>query len=154
MKLVRSKAFWMSLATGSAVTVAVLAMRRKARSRRPAPQGYRTRVTGDSSQRVAWRFDRQFHTLPAGNTLRIEVHSPAVVHWTANQWDSVEDTHTTEIAAGVHVADLATESLAPGTRVQITFYWPEVNRWEGEDFELTIEAAAGETVRAARGDHD
>jgi hypothetical protein len=64
----------------------------------------------------------------------------------------VEDTRTTEIAAGVHVADLATEALPPGARVQFTFYWPAVNRWEGGDFELRVGPAAGEMARTALGE--
>jgi len=62
----------------------------------------------------------------------------------------VEDTHTTGIAAGVHAADLATEELTPGTRIHFTLYWPEVNRWEGEDFELVVEPASGGAARGAR----
>ncbi|HVX66435.1 MAG TPA: hypothetical protein VHA11_07530 [Bryobacteraceae bacterium] len=146
MRLRPGKAFWLSAAAASAVALVVLARRRARRDALPVPAAYRTRIAGDASQRVAWRFDRRFRTLPAGKALRIETGSPALVHWSTNQWDSVEDTHTTEIARGVHVADLATEELPPGVRVTFTFYWPEVNRWEGEDFEIRIEAAARTTA--------
>lgn len=144
MRLVRNKTFWLLLATGSALGAALLVMRRRssAYGRPSIPHGYRTRVVADRSRVRAWRFDQPFPTLAAGNTLRIETLMPAVVHWTVNQWDGVEDTHTTEIDEAVHVADLATEDLPPGTRVQFTFYWPAVNRWEGQDFELRIEPAA------------
>jgi hypothetical protein len=154
MRLRPGKAFWLSVAAGSAVAVVLLTRRRGSRHARPAPPGYRTRIALDRSRRMAWRFDRPFRTLPAGNALRIETASPALVHWTADQWDSVDDTHTTEIAPGVHVADLATEKLAPGVRVDFTFYWPEVNRWEGEDFEIRIEAANDDAARAAQGEPD
>ncbi len=126
---------------GGAVFVAALALAvRKAARRRGAP---------DASHRFAWRFDHQFDSLPAGSTLRIELSSPALVHWTADQWDSVEDTHTREVAPGAHIAELATEALPPGVRLHFTFYWPDVKRWEGEDFDIRIEAAGGDAARAA-----
>jgi hypothetical protein len=157
MKLRPGKAFWLSAAAGSAVMAVLLTRRRTRRHTRAAPSGYRTRIAHEASRHVAWRFDRRFRALPAGKALRIETVSPALVHWTANQWDSVEDTHTTEIARGVHAADLATEELPPGVRVHFTFYWPEVNRWEGEDFEVRIDAArgdaaGGDAARAAQGE--
>jgi hypothetical protein len=144
MRLARNKTFWIFLATGSAFGAALIAMKRRTSSygRPGIPHGYRTRVAGDRARVRTWRFDHSFPTLAAGSTLRIETLMPSVVHWTVNQWDSVEDTHTTEIAAGTHVADLSTEMLKPGTRVQFTFYWPAVNRWEGQDFELRIGLAA------------
>ncbi|HEX8984472.1 MAG TPA: hypothetical protein VF767_03540 [Bryobacteraceae bacterium] len=152
MKWKRRKAFWVSLGVGSAMAAFLLVARRRGMGwrRQAAPHGYRTRIAGDAGQRVTWRFDRRSGSMPPGSTLRIELDSPALVHWTANQWDTVEDTHTTGIAAGVHAADLATEELSAGTRIHFTLYWPEVNRWEGEDFELVVEAAGGGAARTAR----
>lgn len=153
MNIAQNKKFWISLAAGAACGAFLFSMRRKSHHRTGAPRGT-TRVLEDPARLVAWRFDHQFRTLPAGNALRIEVESPAVVHWTVNQWDSVEDTRTTEIALGVHVVDLATEDLKPGTRVQFTFYWPGVNRWEGEDFDLRIEPATSAMARTAQAKSD
>ena len=38
-----------------------------------------------------------------------------------------------------HVADLPTTRLRRGDRVDLTFYWPEVDRWEGNDFVVCVE---------------
>jgi hypothetical protein len=130
------------VAAGCSVATALFMIRKRSYRLRAALHGYRTLVADNMPRLATWRFDRRFRTLPAGSTLRTQLDSPAVVHWTVNQWDTVEDTHTTEIAPGVHVADLATEDLPPATRVHFTFYWPDVKRWEGADFELRIEAAA------------
>ncbi len=100
-----------------------------------------------------WRFDRRSDVLPPGRKLRLETVSPAVVRWTCNQWDTVYDTRTALDAAGRHTADLATEELPPGTRVQFTFYWPEVKRWEGEDFALTVQAGGAHELRRAAAEH-
>ncbi len=77
----------------------------------------------------------------AGRMLHVELTSPAIVHWTSDRWDSVHDTPTIEAEHGLHVADLATESLEPGTRIQFTFFWTDAKRWEGEDFEILVECA-------------
>jgi hypothetical protein len=89
----------------------------------------------------AWTFDNRFPVLPVGRKLRIELTNPAVVHWTVDQWDTAHDTRTAP-ENGVHVADLPTASLKNGTHIQFTFFWPDVNRWEGEDFELLVQEGA------------
>lgn len=142
------KATWLSLAAGLAAAI-FLITRRTARRLSPLAARYGTRVVGDHSRVVAWGFDQQFRVFPAGKSARMELSAPAVVHWTANQWDTVSDTHTAEVGPNLHVADLTTEELPPGTRVQFTFYWPEVSRWEGEDFEFRVEPATGQVVRTA-----
>lgn len=144
MSFSTGKRFWISLAAGTALTAALAVAARG----RVTPRRARRRVA-DRSLPAHWSFDHQFRTLSAGTALRIEVSSPAVVHWTVNQWDHVKDTRTAEAAPGVHIANLPVEKLPPGTRVQFTFYWPQVNRWEGEDFELRIEAANSELARTA-----
>jgi len=154
MRLRSRKVLWLSAAAGSAVLLVLLTRRRSSRSVRTVPAGYQTRIAPDSSQKVSWRFDRRIRTLPAGYALRVETVEPAVVHWSVDQWDSVEDTHTTEIASHIHAVDLATEELAPGVRVHFTFYWPDVNRWEGEDFEVKIAAAGADAARTAQADPD
>jgi glucoamylase len=85
--------------------------------------------------------DHPLGLLPHGRTLRIRLASPGVVHWTVNQWDDVQDVPTSESASNVHTVDLPTASLPPGTRLQFTFYWPKVRRWEVQDFEIQIEGA-------------
>lgn len=102
----------------------------------------RVRRRGRSRSRVgAWTFDHQFSVLPLGENLRVELTSPAVVHWTVDQWDTAHDTRTVA-ENGFHAVDLPTSALSSGTRIQFTFFWPEVNRWEGEDFEVRLEEGA------------
>ncbi|MDX8494800.1 hypothetical protein RFN29_24865 [Mesorhizobium sp. VK22B] len=36
-------------------------------------------------------------------------------------------------------ADLYTARLKPGSTVVFTLYWPTADRWEGVDYELTVE---------------
>ncbi len=109
--------------------------------RRKRQQASDGEAASSAADRARWTFDERIRILPMGSVLRVEVSSPAIVHWTANQWDAVHDTRTVR-RGGVHVADLQTEELPSGARLQFTFYWPEVNRWEGEDFEVRVEQYA------------
>ena len=77
--------------------------------------------------------------MPPSSTLRVETLAPSVVHWSSDGWRTVHDTPTRDTTLGVHVADLQTLDVPIGDRIDLTFYWPEANRWEGEDFVLYVE---------------
>lgn len=83
---------------------------------------------------LVWRFNHKIRSLPAGKAMRIETLSPAVVHWSGDDWQTSQETGTRDTGLGIHVADLATISLSQGSLVKFTFYWPDTGRWEGSDF--------------------
>jgi glucoamylase len=89
---------------------------------------------------VAWRFNHKIRHVPAARTLRVETGAPSVVHWTADDWQTVADTPTQDRGWGVHVADLPTGMLTAGTAIQFTFRWAPSDRWEGENFAVTVDA--------------
>jgi len=91
------------------------------------------------SPHASWRFNQKRRSLPAGRTLRIESLAPAMVHWSADSWRTVNDAATQDTGIGIHRVDLPTEGYTLGTTVSFTFFWPEAERWEGTDFEVTIE---------------
>jgi glucoamylase len=92
-----------------------------------------------TSNLITWRFNNKLRDMPAGRTLRVETLAPGVVHWSVDGWRSVQDTETRDTTLGVHVADLGTQHLRPGDRVDLTFYWPDERRWEGVDFLVCVE---------------
>jgi glucoamylase len=92
-----------------------------------------------TSGHAIWRFNNKVRTMPARKTLRVETLVKAVVHWSVDDWRTVHDTATRDTTLGVHVADLPTTRLRRGGRVDLTFYWPEVDRWEGTDFVVCVE---------------
>jgi glucoamylase len=87
-----------------------------------------------------WRYNDKCRGIPAGKRLRIEVLAPALVHWSANDWQTVQDTRTVDSGLGVHFGDLPTEALPVGSTVRFTFLWLDVNRWEGVDFDVVMGA--------------
>jgi glucoamylase len=92
-----------------------------------------------TSNLITWRFNNKLRDMPAGRTLRVETLAPAIVHWSVDGWRSVQDTETRDTTLGVHVADLVTQHLSHGDRVDLTFYWPDQQRWEGLDFLVCVE---------------
>ena len=92
-----------------------------------------------TSRRIIWRFNNKVRAMPAGYTLRVETLATAVVHWSADGWRTVRDTATRDTTLGVHLTDLPTTALRTGDRVELTFYWPDANRWEGADFIVCVE---------------
>jgi glucoamylase len=61
------------------------------------------------------------------------------VHWSLDGWRTAYDEDTRDTTLGMHVADLATMHACPGARIDLTFYWPEVDRWEGTDYLVCVE---------------
>jgi glucoamylase len=102
----------------------------------PVERYQRNKVT---SPFAIWRFNQKCRRFRCGRTLRIEVLAPARVHWSPDGWQTVHDGPTTDTGLGIHHLDLPTERLAAGTVVGFTFFWPEAGRWEGQDFEVTVE---------------
>ena len=92
------------------------------------------KVTANS---IMWRFNLKTRTVPAGYNVRIEVLSAATVVWTTDNWSTQQEQPTTDTGLGVHVVDIASESLPVDTRIIFTFRWPD-GQWEGTNFELRV----------------
>ena len=103
------------------------------------PQPYqRYQVEGVRSSLRVWRLNQKCRTLAAGKILRIELPRPAMIHWSGNGWQSIDDTPTRVTAFGTHLADLDTEGLVPGDAVVLTLYWQNDQRWEGTDYRIDV----------------
>lgn len=60
--------------------------------------------------------------------LRIETLAAARIHWSGDDWKSVQDVSSQDAGLGVHIADLPTRGLAEGARIRFTFHWLEADR--------------------------
>lgn len=90
------------------------------------------------SPRIIWRFNHKLRSMPAGKILRIETMSPAVVHWSDDGWKTFSDLKTHEACLGIHLADVPTQTIPEGKKIDFTFYWPESNTWESTNFNVII----------------
>jgi glucoamylase len=86
-----------------------------------------------------WRFNHRPRAIRNGRRLRLETLVPTIVHWSTDGWRTTHDTGARATGLGEYVTDLATEALPVGTRIDFTFYWPEVDRWEQTDFRVIVE---------------
>ena len=85
-----------------------------------------------------WRFNHKSRRIPTGKLLRIELLAPALIHWSADGWRTLQDIRTLDSGLGIHFADLPTDGLSAGHTIAFTFLWLEAGRWEGTDFEVEI----------------
>jgi glucoamylase len=122
------------------------------------PQGVRRyQIDKVVSPLRSWRFNQKTRSIPAGKKLRIEVLAPAVVRWSADEWNTSHDADTAEVGFGVHLVDLPIQDAPRGARVRFTFYWRGARRWEGADFFVlldgggSIAAAVPDRVEGPRG---
>lgn len=106
---------------------------------RPAATWRRYRGRVPQPDFRVWRFRQQVSALRAGQTLRVLLASPFVLHWGVNGWRSVQDMPSEDWGFG-HVAILPCQGLQPGERIQFTVRWLAEDRWQGEDFEVVIVA--------------
>ncbi len=90
------------------------------------------------SSLTIWRFNHKCRVMPPGRTLRVEVLSRAVVHWSPDGWQKTLDAETKDTGLGLHYVDLPTTEMPSDSSVVFTFHWPDSARWEGQDFTVSI----------------
>jgi glucoamylase len=103
------------------------------------PQARARYVESANTPRVAvWRLGLRRPVIEAGRTLRIDTTERALVHWTVDDWQTTTDSRSHDVDDGLHVVELPTASLAAGRVVRFTFYWPDQDRWLGEDCAVRV----------------
>ncbi|HZR64219.1 MAG TPA: glucan 1,4-alpha-glucosidase [Terriglobales bacterium] len=99
----------------------------------------RYRVEKRKANQWEWRFNNKCRIVPAGKILRIAVQAPAMVHWSRDGWQTAHDLQTQDSGLGIYFADLPTNTMDPGHTVVFTFFWTNVQHWEGADFSVIIQ---------------
>jgi len=92
-----------------------------------------------TSEYFNWRFNNKARTMPCGKKLRLLLLEPAMVHWSFDGWQSSHDSYSEESGWNLQHLDLSTESLAVGQQITFTFFWKTSGRWEGRDYQVTVE---------------
>ena len=89
-----------------------------------------------------WRPTMQLREIAAPLALRIELASPAIVHWSDDGWTTAHDDVTADSGLGVSYLDIATASMADGTSIDFTMQWEmqleREARWEGKDYRVLV----------------
>jgi glucoamylase len=94
------------------------------------------------ASQATWRFNQKPRVIPPGKTLRFELLEPALVHWSADDWQTLENTESRDTGLGTHVADIPATRLAAGSTVRFTFRWSLTNQWEGQDYAVQVAEVA------------
>lgn len=92
-----------------------------------------------SAQYFNWRFNNKARTMPSGKKLRLLLMESATVHWSFDNWQTTHDAESQESGWNLQYLDLATDTLAPGSNIVFTFFWKVANRWEGQNYQVTVE---------------
>lgn len=69
--------------------------------------------------------------------LRIQAGAPFRLHWTRDNWGSVEDSRSTPTSLGIETLDIVTPPKG-SSPIRFTFFWTDARRWEGRDFEVAV----------------
>ncbi|MDE2088423.1 MAG: glycosyl hydrolase [Gammaproteobacteria bacterium] len=85
--------------------------------------------------------------IPAGKRLRVCLPEPAQVHWGTDGWRKITDTPTRDTGLNLHVAELPTDALRPGQRIDFTFHWTRDGRWQGQDYTIEVKPAMNSGAR-------
>jgi len=85
-----------------------------------------------------WRFTYKRTTMPCGKILRIETMAPATVRWSYDDWKTTQEFKSKDTGVGIYVSDLPTQKIPEGKEIKFTFYWPDTDHWEGEDFSIRV----------------
>ncbi len=103
------------------------------------PQGVERYIKGKTGSTLRiWRFNNRLSVIPAGKLLRLELPASATVHWSLDDWATVNDTPTRETGLDGHVADLPLQDAAAGSAIVFTLFWIEAGQWENRNFTVRI----------------
>jgi glucoamylase len=104
----------------------------------PAYQRYVAKPV--ASRHEIWLLKHPLQRVERRKILRIILAAEATIVWTADDWatkDSVDMTRNETF--DLWFADLATGKLPSGTMVEFTFFWKADQRWEGRNWQITIQ---------------
>lgn len=84
-----------------------------------------------------WKPNRQACHAKEGYTLRVQAPASFRLHWSRDDWQTVENTPSLPTGLGIEYVDIP---VFPSQRapIRFTFSWTASGRWEGRDYEVTI----------------
>ncbi|MEO7145854.1 MAG: glycoside hydrolase family 15 protein [Bryobacteraceae bacterium] len=85
-----------------------------------------------------WKPNRQVSSVGKGATLRIQVPAPFRLHWSSDEWRTVQDTASSPTALAIEFVDIPIAPTQPSP-IRFTFFWTADSRWEGRDYAVAVE---------------
>ncbi len=85
-----------------------------------------------------WKPSRQVRAVKRGYLLRVQAPAAFRLHWSRDEWRTVEDTSSSATAMGIEFVDIPIPSSQQAP-IRFTFFWTTANRWEGRDYMIAVE---------------
>jgi len=85
-----------------------------------------------------WAPARHARSVPRGGTLRVQAPAAFRLRWSADEWQTVQDTPSTPTSLGIDYADLPIPATQQAP-IRFTLFWPGEGRWEGRDYAVAVE---------------
>ncbi|HEU4628949.1 MAG TPA: glycoside hydrolase family 15 protein [Gemmatimonadaceae bacterium] len=85
-----------------------------------------------------WRRTVPLAGLAAGHALLVEDTRPFHLHVGTDGWRDVRDLPSRSLGLGMHGVRLPADALRGHAAVDFTFYFPDEDRWSGQDHRVTI----------------
>jgi glucoamylase len=89
-------------------------------------------------QYEVWKPNRHVRFMRAGSILRVHGAAPFTLHWSSDNWKTVQDSRSSRSTLQIDYVDLLTVVTSPGTCIRFTFLWVDHNRWEGQNYSVTV----------------
>ena len=86
-----------------------------------------------------WKHNRQVRRIRKDYTLRVQVDAPFRLHWTNDEWRTVNDIPSSGTALGIEFVDvpIPADQRAP---IRFTFFWTSKGSWEDRDYMVDVES--------------
>ena len=93
---------------------------------------------GKRKQLEVWKPNRHVRFMRVGEILRVQGETAFILHWSSDNWKTVQDTQSSQNSLQIDYVDLPDVATSPGTCIRFTFFWTEDNRWEGRDYSVNM----------------
>ena len=91
-------------------------------------------------QVFGWRFNNKTRSVPRNKKLRLVLLNPALVHWSADGWQTRSNVRTQDTGLGIHTAEISTAGLVPGRSIVFTWLDLATETWIGQDYAVAVTA--------------
>lgn len=97
-------------------------------------------VQNKKSPRDFWRFDHKIKTInKSKKKLRIEAKKLFNLRWSVDGWSNYFDSESKHSGMGMQYVDIDLNRKKVKDQIEFTFYWPEADKWEGNNFITSVQ---------------
>ncbi|MHB8360522.1 MAG: glycoside hydrolase family 15 protein [Thermoplasmataceae archaeon] len=85
-----------------------------------------------------WGFNNRIESINQGKLIRIVLGKKAVIHWSIDNWTTINDTDCKFLSIDLYYADFETKGYDKGQSLIFTIFWSDENKWQNEDIKIKI----------------